>query len=185
MAGVVEVAQAALGAAGSGAMGAVLGAIGGIASRAMGIWERKEARKDQVLAFGEAEKVRAHELVLLKDQREGKREETEDELKIREAALGELVARLDGEGLIASIADQTAAAGRASPWVADILALFRPGITLVLFTGLMVIFVATLTPAFDAASAKKITGDVVDTLCFAGNVALLFWFGARPEKAAR
>lgn len=185
MAGVVETAQVALAGVGSGALGALLGAVGGLASRGMGIWERKEARKDQVLAYGEAEKVRAHELVLQKEQRQADREETEDALKIREAALEELSQRLDGEGLIAALADQTAAAGRASPWVANILALFRPGITVVLFTGLMVIFAASLFPAITAETSARITNNVVDTLCFAGNVALLFWFGARPEKGAR
>ena len=170
------------GAAGSGLLGGAVGLLGRVATEALGVWKMREARKDRVLEFEQARKGWDHELLLIDKQRLADREETEDALKIREAALTELAQKGSWEGLVAAIADQTAAVSQAQPWVASALALVRPVLTLLLFTGLMICMAAASLKWIEPDMAKSTVATVVNTISFAANVALLFWFGERPAK---
>lgn len=161
---------AATGASG-GLLGGLFGIAGQIGNRAMGVWEAREKRKDQVLAYAQEEKRWAQEAVLLRLQREARAEETEQELAIA-AANGSWA------GLNASIAAE--AAGPPSyKWVGAVRTLVRPVLTLsfMLLTAAIYFTLRGDDPG-DAAVKARLVEDVV----FVTTAAALWWFGERAQN---
>lgn len=176
----MEIATALGAAASSSALGVIVGGLTSVVGRVMGIFETREKRKDRVLEIGHEKDSWAHELVLQAEQARERRAETEDELKIRAAALE--AADHDGswEGLTASIEAQTALAGKSYRWVDAVVALMRPSITVLLFVALVAIYFASA----DRIGATVLGKTIVETLAFSAATALAWWFGDRAAQKA-
>ncbi len=171
----MELATALGAAASSSALGVLLGGVTSIAGRVMGVFEAREKRKDRVLEIAHEKDGWGHELLLLAEQAKQKRAETEDELKLREAALQAADQAGSWEGLHASIAAQTALAGKSYRWVDAVVALMRPVITVLLWLALVIMFFAVR----NSAEGAELGRTIVETLSFSASTALAWWFGDR------
>lgn len=174
----MEIATVLGAAASSSAVGALIGGVTGVVGRVMGIFEAREKRKDRVLEIAHEKDSWAHELVLQAEQARERRAETEDELKIRAAALEAADREGSWEGLTASIAAQAALAGKSYRWVDAVVALMRPSITAGLFVALVAIYFA------DRLSSVNLNKTIVETLAFSAATALAWWFGDRAAQKA-
>lgn len=148
------------------ATGGALGLVGSLASQGVAYFNAKQAAKDQ-LALKAAD--HAHELAMA--QLGANRER---QTAMEGFALEDLKGSL--AGLQATIADQTAIGSRVSQWVADVLGLVRPGLTLLLIlcalvVALMVCLGATpqlLNPFYQFSSMAS--------------MAVAWWFGSRDQR---
>ncbi len=169
----MEVATVLGAAASSSALGVIVGGLSSLGGRVMGIFETREARKNLVLQNEQETRRWAHELVLQEQASRERREETEDELKLRSAALEASAQELSFEGLMATIQNQTALVGKSYRWVDAVVALMRPVLTLLLWVALFVI--AMMERGHGQATVETI----VQTTCFGAATALAWWFGDR------
>lgn len=79
----------------------------------------------------------------------------------------------------ASIADQTQLSGHVSQWVADVLALVRPGLTLLLVLAALVMAVAAAAQIAPSALAP------FHEFASMASMAVAWWFGDRAVTKAR
>lgn len=159
----------------SAASGGLFGVAGTIAGRVVGLFEMRERRRDQALAFEHETRrwKQEHDMHLLHMQ--GRREETQSEL-----ALANVTGSWSALG-----ASYTAEAGVGDSykWVQAVRALVRPGLTLGLWCVVVLIFFQTTgAQAVWLASADRaeVLAYLIDSVVFAATAATLWWFGDRP-----
>jgi len=154
-----------LGLATSAAGGGLLGIFGTVASRGLGLVERRQKRKDR-------ESEQAHELALLRLQQEQAGEERE-----HEAALVEYQGAIDFR---TATVEHDASLKGASQWVQNIRATVRPLLTYFVFFSHITAF------ALLARSDEAIRAQGFEDLAFSTFLCLTWWFGERSAgKAAR
>lgn len=145
---------------GDAASGGLLGLGGSLATGVLGYFREKEAAK----AALEAKKAdNSHEVEMARIN--GAAAEAQ---RVGEFAIEQM--KQQYAAFMASIADQTAATARVSPWAADVLALFRPGLTTMLVGG-------TICAIGFKWNGAEITGDLVQLTA----VAVAWWFGDRAK----
>jgi len=140
------------------ATGGLLGIGGAVAGQVLGYFQAKEAAKS---ALALATVTNAHALAMAQLGGDRARQESEESFALE---------RLKGDlaGLQASIAEQTAIAAKTDQWVANVLALVRPGLTLLLVVcALVVAFKPSLNPFYQFASMAS--------------MAVAWWFGSRDQ----
>jgi len=164
------------GIAGSGALGAVLGGVMAVINRGIGIWEMREKRKDRQIEIAHEKERWGHEKVLLELQRAKAREEDA-------AALDALHTAGSWDGLTATIADQAARAGKSWPWVDAVIALFRPFLTFLLWTAVLVLWFSGQLTSMPEATKAGLLLQIVNAIVFAATTALTWWFGERPRTS--
>jgi hypothetical protein len=157
---------------GSAAGGGLFGILGQIANRGFAIWERKEARRDAILAYEQEVKRWGHETVLLDLQMKQASESHEQDMEST---------ALDGswKGLHASLQAEAEIAS-SYRWVDAVRALTRPFLTLESQVAVAVIF-------FAASGAQKasIQETIVETITFIAVASALWWFGERAERKTK
>ena len=149
------------------AIGAILGLAGSLSTNIISIFRAKEERKMRKDQFSHEVERWKHEGKMFELQSQENAAETE-----REAFL--MTTKGSWDGLAASIANQTAMAAKASPWVANILSLFRPVMTSCFIGGVVYLSIW----------ADKSTVDSAATLALI-DLALMsstWWFGDRSTK---
>ena len=137
------------------AAGGVFGLIGTAFGRITGIFERREAHKQEVARW--EHEYRLHELNM-----KSREQESRIELELADQTGS-------WNGLAASI-QADAAIGRASKWVINLLRLVRPSLTFLLWLITAGIFVQTQNQA------------IVEAAVFAATASTLWWFGDRAPK---
>lgn len=152
----------------SGAGGGLVGFLGPIVSKAIGIWEARERRKDRAMEMEQEQKRWSHETDLLELQMKAKAEETEQAIAIKDT-------EGSWQALGASYAAE-AAIGQSYRWVDAARALTRPALTLMLWVIVaMAWFGATL-------EQQQV---LIDTIVFSATAATLWWFGTRDNRTTR
>ena len=136
--------------------GGATGLIGSVLSKAIGLFEARQKRKDRALEF-------EHELRLLDRQAAMAEVETESALAIAQAEAA-------AQARAASYAHDTGT-GRPHRWVVSTLRLVRPVLTVTLIALVGVVFFAT-NDAGDRAT-------IVASLIYMASSAVLWWFGDR------
>jgi hypothetical protein len=144
-----------LGLAASAAGGGVFGLIGTGLGRIAGYFERAQTNRHEAARWG-------HEKDLLELQMKARREETEAEIALTDAAGS-------WAGLTASV-EAEAGIGPSYPWVEAVRALTRPALTLLLW--------AIAAGVYVGADASGRAG-IIETATFAATAATLWWFGDR------
>lgn len=139
--------------------GGIVGVVGSVVGRGIGIFEKKQDHKHQV----EVQKLAGSQAVEMA------------KLGMDQTQLDMFGEQVKGsyEGLSKSIDDQTTLSGKASQWVTDVLALFRPGLTT-----LLVGLTATLAVM---TNDQAVWSDVT----FLTATAITWWFGDRQTKQFR
>jgi len=163
----------------SAASGGLFGLLGTIAGRVIGVFERREARADAVLAYRHDEARWRHEIELQQLQMRARAEETEDERALIQMA-GSY------EGLTASL--RADAVIRAPAWVDAVRGMVRPVLTPLLWVAVMVIFFRTASAEarwIAEAERSELLGYIANSIVFAATAATLWWFGDRPSAALR
>lgn len=147
--------------------GGVLGLAGSVISKGAGYFIDKQKAKDEreskVLDY-------QHELELARIAQERGMQQSQEDFAKSQMEKGY-------EGLLASIADQTAATQKASQWVTDILALVRPGLTTVL---ILVAFVMAFM--IGAGAADTLMNPFYQFAAMA-SMAVAWWFGDKATQA--
>jgi formamidopyrimidine-DNA glycosylase len=139
--------------------GGVVGIAGSIINKGLGYFTDKQKAKDAL----EAKKVdyeQAKELAKLGI-----------ETAQAQSQIDQVAKEIEGSfaGLQATVADQTVLSGKVDGWATDVLALFRPGITLLLVATMATLAVVEHEPI--AKAVASMTG-----------MALAWWFGDRQAK---
>lgn len=170
----VDLAELGLSAAGGG----LFGVAGTLAGRVVGLFEMRERRRDQALAFEHEAKrwKQEHDMQIL--QMQAQREETESELALANATGS-------WSALGASYAADTV--GDTYRWVHAVRALVRPGLTLGLWCVVVLLFYRTASMQaawFAAADRAETMTYLIDSVVFAASAATLWWFGDRPVRRA-
>lgn len=142
---------------GSAAGGGILGIFGSALNRVFGIWEAREERENMRVE-------NAHELQLIKEQRQTNRQETEMELA-RTATEGSF------EGLSESL-KHDARLQNVAPWVNNVRALTRPVLT---YTS----FIALASMAYFMADLRV---DLTEAVVFVATTSAAWWFGSRDHR---
>ena len=153
----------------NGASGGLLGLGGSLASQVVKYFADKQKAKDE-LAARQADY--AHDIQMAGLTRSAAADAARDQLE-------QTRVQGDIEGLKAAIADQTQAAGRVDPWVANILALVRPGLTVLLVLGLLALAAAMIDGAHPELK------DAFETIAWMASVAITWWFGSRDHQKAK
>lgn len=152
-------------AAGGGLLGLGGSIIGGIA---------KYFHQEQALKKAAA--ANAHEVILQEMQMKLQREEGERELAIAMEAGRR-------ESMNATIAADSNADSHAAEWVANIKALFRPALTLLLVVlSAVIIFIMVkgdLNNVLDDVTAAAIIRYSIESIIFSASTAVVWWFGDR------
>jgi len=155
-----------LGLGASVASGGVFGLIGAGIGVAGKYFTKKQEMKERALE-------RTHELFLMKEQRETRAAETENELAITS---------LEGSysGLKESIKADALASKGASQWVVDMKAMFRPVLTVIMVLLSAVVFL-TMTKAGWISSEESIdlTKYMIYSIFFTSSTCVIWWFGDR------
>lgn len=153
----------------NGATGGLLGLGGSLAAQVVQYFKDKQAAKDA----REAKQLDyAHEVQMAGLTRSAAADAAAE-------ALEQTRVQGDIEGLKAAIADQTGIAGRVDPWVANILALVRPGLTVLLVLGLLALAVAMVDGAHPELKSA------FETIAWMASVAITWWFGSRDHQKAK
>ena len=141
--------------------GGITGLLGSVLAKGIGLFEAWQRRQEKALEF-------EHELKLLDRQAALRQAESESALRIGEA---EASARLRQASY------QADDGGSSYPWVAAVLRLVRPALTLMLIGLVGLIFTAT----GDDAQRREILSGVV----YMASSAVLWWFGDRAMTAKK
>ncbi len=150
------------------ATGGATGLLGTVLNGAFRFLERRQIAADKAAE-------RAHELALQRLTIETRGVEMEHEARI-------LAATAAKEQLLASYAND-AAIGPTSTWVANVVKLVRPGLTLALIALTAAIYFSLdLDTTVDGIGLKSY---IVQTVMFATSAALLWWFGDRGQGMKR
>lgn len=152
-----------LGTGASALSGGLFGLLGNVATKAIGIFEAKQAFTEKTAEW-------AHELDLQKLQMQAKTAETEQEIRITQN-------QGSWSGLAGSLAAESGI-GASYPWVNAVRSLTRPALTLGLTGFLSGAFFAMAPGDIDRAY-------VADSLVFAAVTAIVWWFGDRAPKKTR
>jgi hypothetical protein len=147
--------------------GGLFGMLGTVFGRLIGIFERREARKDRAMEIAHDEKRWGHEKDLLALQAQARAAETEQELLLADAR-GSWAALTASQQAEASIAPSYR-------WVDAVRALTRPVLTLLLALGLYLTFLT---------AGPDLKARVAESLAFAATAAILWWFGDRAPRRA-
>ena len=135
--------------------GGITGLLGSILTKGIGLFEAYQKRQDMKLQF-------AQELELLDRQAKIRATETEGEA---------MVAREEASANIRMASYQMDDGGASYPWVAAVLRLVRPALTLVLVALVTIIY----TTNHDLGSRAELQAAVI----YMASSAVLWWFGDR------
>ncbi|MGB0907407.1 MAG: hypothetical protein ACPGVT_07930 [Maricaulaceae bacterium] len=149
------------------AIGAILGLAGSLATNVISIFRQREERKMRQLELEHETRRWGHEKDMFKLQSQAKVAETEQEAFL-------MTVQGSYDGLRASIADQTALAAKSSPWVANILTLFRPAMTLSFIA--LVVYLSIWANDTNVRSPAILAG--IDLALMSST----WWFGDRSTK---
>lgn len=155
---------------GAATSGGLLGLLGPLAGRAIGIWEKKENRKDAELERAQEVRRWGHEKELLNIQMTQAAEGHEQDFEMRQLDAS-------GAGLTASL-EAEKAIGAVPGWVNSVRALIRPFLTLETQIVLVTVYF------FSAAKRPDLEAQIVETLVFSASTTLLWWFGERAQRKA-
>ncbi len=170
----VDLAQLGLSAAGGG----LFGVAGTVLGRVVGLFEMRERRRDQALAFEHETRRWAQEQEMQRLQNAARRDETESELALAQAAGA-------WSALGASYAAE-AAIGPSYRWVEAVRGLVRPVLTVGLWCAVVSIFFRTASDQarwLAEAERAETVAYLIDSVVFAATAATLWWFGDRPQRS--